>query len=79
MTHSLHGKVIEENVILKVDMAKAYDVVDWHFLQKVMAGFRFSTRACNLIANCVESPWFSVMMNGTYSGFFHIQMRSQTR
>lgn len=35
MAHSLHRKVTRENVILKVDMAKAYDRVDWRFLQKL--------------------------------------------
>ncbi|XP_035540358.1 uncharacterized protein LOC118344262 [Juglans regia] len=32
--------------------------------------FGFSDSVCQIIANCVQSQWFSVMMNGTLKGFF---------
>lgn len=57
MIHSLNKKVTGGNEILKVDMAKVYDCVEyWRFLQKVMEGFRLSSRVCNLIANFVKFP-----------------------
>lgn len=36
MIHSLNRKNDGGNADLKVDMAKAYDCVDWHFLVHVM-------------------------------------------
>ncbi|KAF5468901.1 hypothetical protein F2P56_013012 [Juglans regia] len=70
MVHSLNKKVIGGNVMLKIDMAKAYDQVDWSFLEIVLHSFGFSPPVCSLVMNCVRSPWFSIMMNGTYKGFF---------
>lgn len=57
-------------MMIKVDMAKAYDRVDWNFLNLVLESFGFSQRFCGIVAECVSSPWFSIMMNGTYKGFF---------
>jgi hypothetical protein len=56
--------------MMKIDMAKAYDTIDWDFLLKVLNAFGFSSEVCKLISNCVSSPWFSVVMNGTSKGFF---------
>ncbi|XP_042952180.1 uncharacterized protein LOC122289263 [Carya illinoinensis] len=70
MVHALHRKTKGGNVMLKIDMAKAYDRVDWIFLSKVLRSFGFADRACGLVEKCINSPWFSIMMNGTYKGFF---------
>lgn len=64
MVHSLNNSVNGGNVMLKIDMAKAYDRVDWRCLREVLEGFGFSTKFCNLVAECISSPWFSIMMNG---------------
>jgi hypothetical protein len=56
--------------MMKIDMAKAYDTVDWEFLLKVLNAFGFSLGFCKLISNYVSSSWFSVVMNGTSKGFF---------
>jgi hypothetical protein len=58
------------NIMMKIDMAKAYDTVDWEFLLKVLNAFRFSLGFCKLISSCVSSSWFSVVMNGTSKCFF---------
>lgn len=56
--------------MLKIDMDKAYDQVDWSFLVSVLVCFGFSSLWCRLVMNCVRSPWLSIMMNETYKGFF---------
>ncbi|KAF5462658.1 hypothetical protein F2P56_018646, partial [Juglans regia] len=70
MVLSLHKKSVGGNVLIKLDMAKAYDRVNWDFLLHVIRAFGFSDIVCQIIANCVQSQWFSVMMNGTFKGFF---------
>lgn len=39
----------EANVILKLDMAKAYDRIEWRFLLRAMEVFGFSTSSRDLI------------------------------
>ncbi|KAL0449157.1 UNVERIFIED_CONTAM: hypothetical protein Slati_1472100 [Sesamum latifolium] len=59
------------NVLLKLDMAKAYDCVHWSFLHEVLSRFGFSTKWVNLVLNCVTNCWFSLLINGELCGFFH--------
>lgn len=54
-------------MILKINRAKTYDR---GFLKKVLKSFDFSNLVCQLILECVETPWYSAMMNGTMKGFF---------
>ncbi|XP_042962665.1 uncharacterized protein LOC122296936 [Carya illinoinensis] len=70
MIHLINKKVRGGNVVVKIDMAKAYNSIDWDFLIHVMATFGFSLRFCNLIRNYISTPWFLVVMNGTAKGFF---------
>lgn len=70
MVHSLHKKVLGGNAMIKIDMSKAYDRVDWGFLLNVLHAFGFLNKFCQLIEECVKSPWFSVMMNETFKGLF---------
>lgn len=67
--HSINKPVPGGNVVLKIDMAKAYDSVDWRFLLHVLNG-GFSVQVCAILKNCISSPWFSVVMNGSPKGFF---------
>ncbi|XP_020551115.1 uncharacterized protein LOC110012328 [Sesamum indicum] len=61
----------EVNVIFKLDMAKAYDRVNWEFLFQVLLLKGFPQRWVDLVANAVSNCWFSVLVNGEHAGFFH--------
>lgn len=70
MIKSLHKKLRGGNVMVKIDMSNAYDRVDWRFFIHVLCGFGFPYGIFKLLFNCVVTPWFSVIMNGTYKEFF---------
>jgi hypothetical protein len=55
---------------IKLDMAKAYDWVEWRYLNEVMITLGFSDRWCNLIMKCVTSVNFAVRVNGVLSPSF---------
>uniref|UniRef100_A0A8I6X233 Reverse transcriptase domain-containing protein n=1 Tax=Hordeum vulgare subsp. vulgare TaxID=112509 RepID=A0A8I6X233_HORVV len=48
----------------KLDLAKAYDRVEWVFLEEAMQKMGFHARWISWIMKCVTSVRFSVMLNG---------------
>lgn len=48
----------------KLDLAKAYDRMDWHFLQCMMGALGFAPRWINWIMTCVASVKFAVHFSG---------------
>ncbi|XP_075507656.1 uncharacterized protein LOC142544497 [Primulina tabacum] len=70
LTHSLTLPTRGVNVILKLDMAKAYDRVQWSFHFEVLRHFGFSERVMALVSACISHCHFSININGSLSGFF---------
>ncbi|XP_019228674.1 PREDICTED: uncharacterized protein LOC109209791 [Nicotiana attenuata] len=64
----LRGKPV--NVVIKLDMAKAYDRVSWKYLLHVLRRMGFSEHFINMVWNLVSNNWYSVLVNGQASGFF---------
>ncbi|KAL9690014.1 hypothetical protein QQ045_010407 [Rhodiola kirilowii] len=55
---------------LKLDLSKAYDRVEWRFLQLLMLRFGFEARWVNMILSYVSSVRYAVRLNGKVSNFF---------
>jgi hypothetical protein len=49
---------------IKLDMAKAYDRVEWHYLYSMMRALGFSEAWYSLIMKCVSLVFFSVRVSG---------------
>jgi hypothetical protein len=50
--------------MLKIDLAKAFDRVEWHFIVAALARKGLHDHFINLVHACISSPNFSVIVNG---------------
>lgn len=53
---------------LKLDMYKAYDRVEWEFLERAMLHLGFAERFVNTIISCIKLVSFSFLLNGELVG-----------
>ncbi|GKB98029.1 RNA-directed DNA polymerase, eukaryota, reverse transcriptase zinc-binding domain protein [Tanacetum coccineum] len=55
---------------LKVDIVKAYDTVDWSFLENALSQFDFHEKMVREMVTCVSSASFTLNINGDRHGYF---------
>ncbi|GJZ77020.1 RNA-directed DNA polymerase, eukaryota, reverse transcriptase zinc-binding domain protein [Tanacetum coccineum] len=55
---------------VKIDIKKAYDTVNWKFLEKVLGMFGFHSKMVYCIMTCVATPSYIIGLNGYRHGFF---------
>ncbi|KAK2436747.1 hypothetical protein QL285_021719 [Trifolium repens] len=60
-------------LVLKVDFEKAYDSVDWGFLEYMLRRFRFGDKWIEWIKACVFAGSLSVLVNGSPTSEINIQ------
>ena len=56
---------------LKLDMNKAYDRVEWSFLEEIMRRLGFKENWINLMMICVKSVSYLILVNGESKGLIH--------
>lgn len=63
-------KRISPRCLIKVDLRKAYDSMNWVFIRQVLEGLGFPLQFISWIMECVTSTSFSISINGSMCGFF---------
>jgi hypothetical protein len=69
---ALHSSIRrkDKGMIIKLDLANAFDRVRHNFLFKVMENFGFAPVFVNWIKVCIGSPWIAPLVNGRVTKFF---------
>lgn len=50
---------------LKLDMSKAYDRVEWDFLEKLLEKMKFNKKWIDWIMNFIRTISYQILVNGT--------------
>ncbi|XP_010474601.1 PREDICTED: uncharacterized protein LOC104754160 [Camelina sativa] len=64
---SSNNKCAEEFIAIKTDLSKAFDRVEWQFLDDAMQSLGFSEHWRAMIMECVSSVQYQVLINGSPS------------
>jgi hypothetical protein len=75
MAHeSLHSikKKNQKSLVLKMDLKRSYDNVDWEYLGLVLLTVGFGVKLIDWIMSCVTSASFTVLINGEAMDFFKV-------
>ena len=68
MHSSIHRK--EKGMLIKLDMANAFDRVKFSYLYSFLHSFGFSYAFINLIKSCINKPWIAPLVNGRPANYF---------
>ncbi|XP_074267220.1 uncharacterized protein LOC141590534 [Silene latifolia] len=63
-------KAASPHCLIKIDLKKAYDSVEWLFLEKMMGALQFPQKFIDMVMVCVSSPSYSLNVNGNHFGLF---------
>ncbi|XP_062112946.1 uncharacterized protein LOC133824095 [Humulus lupulus] len=55
---------ISPRCVMKVDLSKAYDSIDWQCLEDILAAFCFLGQFINWVMVCLKDSSYSILMNG---------------
>lgn len=51
-------------MILKIDLEKAYDRLEWHFIEETLIDVVLPQRMAEMIMDCVTNAGFRLLWNG---------------
>ncbi|VFR02689.1 unnamed protein product [Cuscuta campestris] len=70
MVHMLASGYRGSNIIIKLDLCKAFDTLSWEFLETILSKFGFTQHSLLLLMGILKGTWFSILVNGLPRGFF---------
>ncbi|XP_062089528.1 uncharacterized protein LOC133796064 [Humulus lupulus] len=63
-------KHISPRCVMKVDLSKAYDTIDWQILEDILTAYCFPGQFIRWVMVCLKGTSYSILMNGRIQGSF---------
>ncbi|VFQ80232.1 unnamed protein product [Cuscuta campestris] len=70
MAHNMDRKAEGGNIIIKLDMTKAFDKVKWSYLLDILQKFGFCRSFLHMVKTVLKTSKYSVLFNEKPCGFF---------
>ncbi|XP_021866146.1 uncharacterized protein [Spinacia oleracea] len=70
LIHMVNTRKSSDAVVIKLDMSKAYDRVNWNFLLKVLLAYGFPPQWVQLVSQCISTVSYKAIVNGRMSETF---------
>ncbi|KAL9668232.1 hypothetical protein QQ045_002609 [Rhodiola kirilowii] len=70
LVKDINNKTFGGNVLIKLDMSKAYDRLSLRFLLNMLRALGFSEQWCDLIHRNIPNCWYSIAWDGDCYGHF---------
>ena len=70
LVKNYHKDTVTPRCLMKIDISKAFDSVQWDFVLKSLSVLGFPEKYVHWIKLCITSPSFSVQVNGDLAGYF---------
>ncbi|XP_074289264.1 uncharacterized protein LOC141614416 [Silene latifolia] len=63
--------MVSPRCMFKLDLQKAYDSIEWHFVDQILQALKFPDHFRKLVMLCITTPSYTLNLNGSQFGFFH--------
>ncbi|XP_057538085.1 secreted RxLR effector protein 78-like [Amaranthus tricolor] len=60
----LSQKICPASCLFKIDLCKAYDMMDWDFIKDMMIALNFPEKFVKIVYTCISTAQFTIMLNG---------------
>ena len=57
-------------MMIKLDIAKYYDKLNWEFMERMLGAYGFSPEWVEWVMGPVSSPFFNILINGSLTSSF---------
>lgn len=71
LLHHIYNRKSTQNMALKLDIVKAFDRINWTYLEFMLQKFNFPASVISIIMKCVTTTSIAIRFNGSITSYFH--------